>query len=46
MAGAMIIGTPVLNNNMYPAVADVLTYIKGLKPKHIIGSGFWFIWLE
>ena len=39
-AGALIVGSPTLNNNMFPAVADVLTYLKGLKPKNRIGTMF------
>lgn len=30
-ATAVIVGTPTLNNNLFPSVADALTYIKGLK---------------
>jgi len=30
-ATAVIVGTPTLNNNLFPSVADVLTYLKGLK---------------
>jgi flavorubredoxin len=32
-AGAILVGTPVLNSQMYPAMADVLCYLKGLKKK-------------
>lgn len=39
-ARAVIIGSPTLNNQMFPSVADVLTYIKGLKPKNKIGAAF------
>lgn len=39
-AGAFIVGTPVLNSNIFPAMADVLCYIKGLKPKNLIGAAF------
>ncbi|MCD6294091.1 MAG: hypothetical protein J7M20_04035 [Deltaproteobacteria bacterium] len=30
-AGAIIVGSPTLNNNIFPTVADLLTYMKGLK---------------
>jgi len=30
-AAAIVVGAPTLNNNIYPSVADVLTYIRGLK---------------
>jgi flavorubredoxin len=39
-AGALIAGASTLNNNMLPAMADVLTYLKGLKPKNLIGAAF------
>jgi flavorubredoxin len=39
-AGALIAGASTLNNNMLPAMADVLTYLKGLKPRNLIGAAF------
>jgi flavorubredoxin len=39
-AGAVVVGSPTLNNNLFPTVADVLTYIKGLKPQNKIGAAF------
>jgi flavorubredoxin len=36
----MVFGSPTLNNNIFPTVADVLTYVKGLKPKNRIGAAF------
>jgi flavorubredoxin len=39
-AGAFLVGTPVLNGNMLPTIADVLTYLKGLKPRNLIGAAF------
>jgi flavorubredoxin len=39
-AGAIIIGSPTLNNNLFPSVADFLTYMRGLKPRHKIGGAF------
>lgn len=39
-AGIIAFGAPTMNNQMYPAMADVLTYIKGLKPKNKIGFAF------
>jgi len=39
-AKAVIVGSPTLNNQMFPAVADVLTYMKGLKPLNKIGAAF------
>jgi flavorubredoxin len=39
-AAAVIVGSPTLNNQMFPTVADVLTYMKGLKPANKIGGAF------
>jgi flavorubredoxin len=38
--GALIAGSSTLNNNMLPGMADVLTYLKGLKPKNLLGAAF------
>jgi flavorubredoxin len=39
-AGALLVGSPTLNNAMLPTVADVLTYLGGLKPKNLVGAAF------
>lgn len=39
-AGALIVGSPTLNNNILPQIADVMTYLKGLKPANKIGAAF------
>ncbi|HBC88288.1 MAG TPA: MBL fold metallo-hydrolase [Lentisphaeria bacterium] len=39
-SSAMIVGSPTLNNNIFPTMADVLTYIKGLRPANMIGASF------
>jgi len=39
-AGALIVGSPTLNNNILPQMADVTTYLKGLKPVNKIGAAF------
>ena len=39
-ARAVIVGSPTLNNGLFPTVADMLTYMKGLKPKNKIGAAF------
>ena len=36
-AGALIVGSPTLNNNILPQMADVITYLKGLRPANKIG---------
>jgi flavorubredoxin len=39
-AAAVVVGSPTLNNQMFPTVADILTYMKGLKPVNKIGGAF------
>lgn len=39
-AGALIAGSPTLNNNILPQMADVMTYLKGLKPANLVGAAF------
>ena len=39
-AGALLVGAPVLNSQIFPAMADVLCYLKGLRRKHLIGAAF------
>jgi flavorubredoxin len=39
-AGAIIIGSPTLNNGLFPTISDFLTYMKGLKPQNKIGAAF------
>jgi len=39
-AGAIIVGSPTLNNNIFPTIVDVLTYMKGLKPLNKIAASF------
>lgn len=39
-ARALIVGSPTLNQNLFPTVADVLSYLRGLKPQHLIGAVF------
>ncbi|MBN1885856.1 MAG: flavodoxin domain-containing protein [Candidatus Krumholzibacteriota bacterium] len=39
-AGALVVGSPTLNNTIFPALADILTYLKGLKPKGLVGGAF------
>ena len=39
-AKALIVGSPTLNNGMFPSVAEFLCYLKGLKPKNKIGAAF------
>ena len=39
-AAAVVVGSPTLNNQLFPTVADILTYMKGLKPLGRIGAAF------
>ena len=39
-SGLAAFGAPTMNNQMFPAMADVLTYIRGLKPQNKIGFAF------
>jgi flavorubredoxin len=44
-AKALVIGSPTLNNGLYPTVADFLCYMKGLRPQkkicYVFGSFGW-----
>ena len=39
-AGAIIVGSPTLNNGLFPTVSDFMTYMKGLKPKNKVAAAF------
>jgi flavorubredoxin len=39
-AGALVVGSPTINNNIFPTIADLLVYVKGLKPKGLVGAAF------
>ena len=39
-AGALILGSPTINNQAYPSLADCLSYIKGLRPIGMVGGVF------
>ena len=39
-AKALIIGSPTLNNGMFPSISAFMCYLKGLKPKNKIGAAF------
>ena len=38
--GALLVGSPTLNNGLFPTVADCLAYLKGLKPQNLVGAAF------
>ena len=39
-SGIIAFGAPTMNNQMYPAMADVLCYVKGLRPRNKLGFAF------
>ena len=39
-SAALIVGTPVLNSQIFPSMADVLCYLKGIRKKNLIGAAF------
>jgi flavorubredoxin len=39
-AHALVIGSATLNNGILPPMADLLAYLKGLRPQHKIGAAF------
>lgn len=39
-AKTIVIGSPTLNNGLYPTLSDVMTYIQGLKPRNKTGAAF------
>ncbi|OKY75691.1 MAG: MBL fold metallo-hydrolase [Desulfobulbaceae bacterium DB1] len=39
-AKGVLFGSPTLNNGMLPTMADLLTYLKGLRPKRKVGAAF------
>ena len=39
-AGALLVGSPTINGGIFPSVADVLSYLGGLKPKNLVGAAF------
>jgi flavorubredoxin len=39
-AAALVVGSPTLNNGLFPTMADVMTYLQGLKPRNLVGAAF------
>jgi len=37
---AFLVGSPTLNNNMFPSVGGFLTYMKGLRPKNRLAGAY------
>ncbi len=39
-AGALLVGSPTINRQMFPTLADSLTYLKALGPPKLLGAAF------
>jgi flavorubredoxin len=39
-AGALLVGSPTLNNGLFPTMADLLSYLKGLRRRNLVGAAF------
>ena len=39
-AAALVVGSPTINNNIFPTIADLFCYIRGLKRKNLCGFAF------
>jgi flavorubredoxin len=39
-SGAVAMGSATLNNQMLPVMADILSYLRGLKPRNLVGAAF------
>ncbi|MCL2029365.1 MAG: flavodoxin domain-containing protein [Deltaproteobacteria bacterium] len=39
-AGAVLVGSPTLNNDLYPTIAELLSYMRGLKFQNKVGGAF------
>ena len=39
-AKAVLVGSPTLNNHVFPTVANFLAYMRGLKPQNKVGAAF------
>jgi len=39
-AGALVVGSPVLNKQVFPTVADLMVYLIGLARKNLVGAAF------
>lgn len=39
-AGALILGSPTINGSIFPTVADLVAYLRGLKRQNLVGAAF------
>ena len=35
-----LVGSPTMNNQIYPSVAELMVYMKGLRPRNLVGAAF------
>ena len=39
-AGALVVGAPTMNGMVFPSLADVMIYLRGLRPRNLVGATF------
>ncbi len=39
-AAALLVGSPTINNEIFPTVADAMCYLRGLRPEGLVGASF------
>jgi flavorubredoxin len=39
-AKAIVLGSPTLNNGLFPTLSSFITYLKGFRPQHKMGAAF------
>ena len=39
-AAGLLVGSPTMNGQLYPTIADAMTYLKGLRPANLLGGAF------
>lgn len=39
-SAGLVLGSPVLNQELYPSLGDLITYFKGLKKQNLVGAAF------
>lgn len=39
-AGALLLGSPTINNGLFPTLADLVTYLRGLRRTGLVGAAF------
>jgi flavorubredoxin len=39
-AGGLLVGSPTINNQVYPTVGGLMVYLSGLRPRNLLGAAF------